>query len=123
MSYHHMGGTLGRAAFTAFVASGLLGLSAAQAQSIDVTGKDRLSAETRSVQVRYGDLNLANAGGRDRLEQRIRWAVKQVCGGTPRGLFQRVDQAQCTAAASDDAMTQARRAAPALAAASPRPAG
>ncbi len=124
MLYNRAGGVPGRAASMAVIAFAALGLSAAaQAQSIDVTGKDKLSAETRSVQIRYGDLNLASAGDRDRLEQRVRWAVKQVCGGTPRGLFQRVDQANCAAAASNDAMLQARRVAPALAVASPHPRG
>lgn len=37
------------------------------------------NGERRSVTVRYDDLNLASASGRDRLTTRIRFAVRAVC--------------------------------------------
>ena len=37
-------------------------------------------AETRSVRVSYSDLNLASAAGKARLDRRIAFAAKQICG-------------------------------------------
>ena len=37
------------------------------------------AAETRSVNVRYGDLDLTSAEGQERLDQRLERAVRKVC--------------------------------------------
>lgn len=89
---------------------------AAQAQTIDVTGAERIGAETRTARVHYGDLDLAAADGRDRLDRRVRRAVTQVCGSTPKkALDRRNDHARCTVMAREDAAAQLRSAVPMLA--------
>lgn len=49
-----------------------------------------------SVEVRYDDLNLASSVGRDRLDTRIRSAIRQVCYSEPSPtLRQRVSAQRC----------------------------
>lgn len=59
--------------------------------------------DTRSIIVRYDDLNLASASGRERLETRVRSAVRQVCG-VHGGLTlrERASALACTAEATRD---------------------
>jgi UrcA family protein len=74
--------------------------TALPAQTIDVTGGQRLSAQTRTIQVRYSDIDLRADRGRDQLDRRIRWAAGAVCGSNPiRGLERRNDHAACETAA------------------------
>lgn len=62
--------------------------------------------DSRSVTVRYDDLNLGNQAGRDRLETRIRTAVRQVCRTPNRmTLAERARELECVADASRDANT------------------
>lgn len=61
--------------------------------------------ETRSVEVRYGDLNIASPAGKAVLQQRIGSAIDTVCGtvdGQP--LPQRADVARCRTDAHKSAM-------------------
>lgn len=57
-------------------------------------------ANVKTKEVRHADLDLSSAEGRERLQTRIRQAVKQVCG-TPRGwtVAERQDRENCEAAA------------------------
>lgn len=55
----------------------LVALAAATAL---VTPTVSQAAETDTVRVPYGDLNLASNFGRDRLQQRIAFAAQVVCG-------------------------------------------
>ena len=67
-------------------------------------------AEFKSKKVRYADLNLASENGRDRLEMRIKKAVKQVCASPPAfTLAERMDQAQCVTAAYRKAAPESAR--------------
>ena len=53
-----------------------------------------------SVTVRYDDLNLASAAGRERLDVRVRTAIKSMCSVDPRpSLRQRAASAECETAA------------------------
>lgn len=63
--------------FVAFASAAALLCSAplAQAQSV--------SEDTPTVRVGYGDLDIARAGGRAVLEQRIRQAIERVCPRRP----------------------------------------
>lgn len=105
-----------RALVCALAAIGVVaGASAASGQAIDVTGTQRVGAETKSVQVAFGDLDLVAGPGRARLDRRIRWAAGYVCGSVPRkGLDARNDQAACKTAAVDDANAQLRTLVPAM---------
>lgn len=42
-----------------------------------------VAAQTVSVEVPYGDLDLTKADGRDVLDRRLTRAARQVCGGRP----------------------------------------
>jgi UrcA family protein len=64
-------------AFTALAALALSGVASAPAQTAGLDG------ETVSVNVPYGDLNLASAAGAGEMLQRIRHAAIQVCGPAP----------------------------------------
>ena len=52
------------------------------AASISVTGMaaPAFASETKSVNVRYDDLNLNTVSGQETLERRLEKAAKQVCG-------------------------------------------
>jgi UrcA family protein len=39
-------------------------------------------AETKSIRISYSDLNLASASGKARLDRRIAFATRQICGVT-----------------------------------------
>ena len=63
--------------------------------------------DSHSVIVRYDDLNLGSQAGRDRLETRVRTAVRQVCSTPDRTtLAQRARILECMADASRDANTR-----------------
>jgi len=60
--------------------------------------------EKQSVSVRYDDLNLVSASGRERLETRVRSAVRQICGVNGRmTLTEQAHVLACKAEASRDA--------------------
>ncbi len=62
--------------------------------------------ERRSVVVRYDDLNLSSAHGRERLNARVKYAVQTVCGSRTsyrQALRERAIALQC----EDTAMTDA----------------
>jgi UrcA family protein len=60
--------------------------------------------ERQSVVVRYDDLNLSSASGRERLTTRVRMAVLQVCGARDtRDLKAKAQAATCKKAAMRDA--------------------
>ncbi len=57
--------------------------------------------------VRYGDLNLASAAGRDRLTVRVRMAVRRMCGSMTRlTLQEQVATRRCITAAYKSAEPQ-----------------
>ncbi|MDB5688809.1 MAG: UrcA family protein [Sphingomonas bacterium] len=61
-------------------AAATLGTAAvAQPSSIDVNGRANVGSVTRSKVVAIGDLNLANAQGQRRLDQRLRHTASYVC--------------------------------------------
>jgi UrcA family protein len=67
-------------------------------------------AEFKSKKVRYADLNLASETGRDRLEMRIKQAVKKVCASPPAfTLAERMDQTKCETAAYRKAAPESAR--------------
>lgn len=80
--------------FAAVAVAGALVLSAVPA-----------AASQRSVEVRYGDLNLASEAGSAKLKQRVALAVKKVCGDADmRNLAERESVIRCrreTAARTD----------------------
>ena len=56
--------------------------------------------ERPSVSVRYDDLNLETSAGRERLDTRVRYAIKSICAIDPRPtLAQRAAALECEAAA------------------------
>lgn len=62
--------------------------------------------DVRSVVVRYDDLNLTSASGRDRLTKRVKNAVETVCDSRPHyrpTLADRTRAAKCEAIAMRDA--------------------
>lgn len=62
---------------------------------------------SRSVEVKYADLDLTSADGKATLENRLKGAVRSVCGGyDPRSLTDMRDHHQCV----DQASTTAKRA-------------
>lgn len=67
-------------------------------------------ADVKTKEVRHADLDLSSAEGRDRLQTRIRQAVKQVCG-SPRGftMEERQDQRNCEKDAFLKAAPQSER--------------
>lgn len=81
--------------FAVLSAAALLMAGAAQAQSV----------QTRSITVKFGDLNLSSPSGRQALDQRIQRAIWYVCGDRPSPveLDKRPDWMACRTAASDNA--------------------
>ena len=64
------------------------------------------NGDRRSVVVRYDDLNLSSAQGRERLNTRVKFAVQTVCGSRPlyrQGLRERAVALQCEDSAMADA--------------------
>ncbi len=68
------------------------------------------SAEWKSKEVGYEDLDLSTPKGQDRLKTRVKQAVKMVCG-SPRAitLNERMDQNRCENEAIARAMPKAER--------------
>lgn len=81
--------------FAVLSTAALLVAGAAQAQSV----------QSRSITVRFGDLNLSSPSGRRVLDQRIQRAIWYVCGDRPSPveLDKRPDWLACRATASDNA--------------------
>ena len=48
--------------------------------SVPAAAEDDIDGERHSVVVRYDDLNLLSAQGRERLTTRVKYAVQEVCG-------------------------------------------
>ncbi|MBL8651333.1 MAG: UrcA family protein [Sphingopyxis sp.] len=72
--------------------------------SLPAAAQDDPSVDKRSVAVRYDDLNLANAAGRERLSARVQSAVRQVCGvRSARDAWERQTASKCKDAAMRDA--------------------
>jgi UrcA family protein len=65
-------------------------------------------AKIESLDVYYGDLNLANRAGADAMLRRIKFAARQVCGSEPdlRVLRERLNFKRCVRQASKDAVQQ-----------------
>ena len=62
------------------------------------------NAETRSVKVEYGDLDLASAEGKTTLQGRLKGAVRTVCGAADnRNLKEIADVSNCEAQANQTA--------------------
>ncbi|WP_226016069.1 UrcA family protein [Novosphingobium sp. FKTRR1] len=53
--------------------------------------------EVASIEVRYGDLNLASAQGQDQLDARLRQAARKVCGASfgPMPLSEELNARKC----------------------------
>ena len=85
-------------AFSAIVGAALLA-APALAQSPD----------TMSVAVRTADLDLSSAGGRARLDRRVRQAAARICGESPRALEFRDAHRTCRSDVLADAETQIAR--------------
>lgn len=68
-------------------------------------------AEQKNKEVKYEDLDLASDKGQQRLQTRIKYAVKSVCG-SPRAmtLAERLDMARCETDAMANAMPKAAQA-------------
>lgn len=81
-------------------------LLAASALAISVPA----SADWKSKQVGYEDLDLATSEDQARLKTRVKQAAKQVCG-SPRGfsLKERLDQRRCESESIARAMPKAER--------------
>ncbi|MBJ7501268.1 MAG: UrcA family protein [Sphingopyxis sp.] len=63
--------------------------------------------EQQSVTIRYDDLNLSSESGRDRLTNRVKMAIRQVCNSNSRRtLAERAETRRCEVQASRDADTQ-----------------
>lgn len=62
--------------------------------------------EPSQVRVAYGDLDLTSDAGQDTLNQRIRSAVKRVCGSMGRSASEAIDYAGCKKAAFANARGQ-----------------
>ncbi len=63
-------------------------------------------SERRTAIVKYGDLNLSTAKGREALSSRVKFAVRQVCGSRPhyrQTLAERAPAIQCEKSAMADA--------------------
>ncbi|WP_422061365.1 UrcA family protein [Sphingopyxis sp.] len=52
-----------------------------------------------SVTIHYNDLNLSTSAGRERLDTRVRMAIKSMCSVDSRSLRQRAAALECEAAA------------------------
>jgi UrcA family protein len=82
--------------------------SAAVLTAATLTASTATAQDTRSVEVRYDDLNLESAAGQARLETRIGSAVRSVCGAAngPQSLSQRAAILACTRTAREKATTE-----------------
>lgn len=80
--------------------------------SLAAAGAPAVAAETETVvaNVRTDDLNLTRTAGRERLDLRIRNAVRRACNSAHRGAADRADEAACVATALADADHKAARA-------------
>ena len=85
-----------------------LALSCAAAAVVAAATPAMAGHNTKSVE--YQDLDLSSPHGQARLQTRVKYAVKQVCG-TPRAfsLAEKADLAQCEAQAIAKAMPKAER--------------
>lgn len=69
--------------------------------SASANAQDRI---IRSVEVQYADLDLTSEGGKEALQNRLRGAVRTVCGGyDSRNLRDTIDYRQCTGEARQSA--------------------
>ena len=82
--------------------------TAAALSAATLTTSAAIAQDTRSVEVRYDDLNLESAAGQARLDARIGSAVRSVCGVTtgPQSLAQRAATLACTRAAREKASVE-----------------
>jgi UrcA family protein len=86
----------------------LIALSAL-AFSFAVSGNTAMAntAETTSKSVSFADLNLSTEAGQDRLESRVKSAVKEVCGAAnSRGLQEQIQINKCRQTAMKSATRQ-----------------
>ena len=65
--------------FVTIIRTGMIGTAAMMAV-VSVPAIAASTGEPQSIEVSYGDLNLASASGRDRLQSRVRRAAAKVCG-------------------------------------------
>lgn len=79
--------------------------SAAVLAAAALTAPVASAQDTRSIEVRYDDLNLETTAGQARLETRIGSAVRSVCGVAPgpQSLAHRAASQACARAARDKA--------------------
>jgi UrcA family protein len=81
-----------------------IAVSPAQAENL-VVSADRNATLTTTV--RYSDLNLASARGREQLDRRVRGAIRQVCGEPViMPLSQRLSERRCVSGAWQGAEPQ-----------------
>lgn len=74
--------------------------AALAASSIAVPSLAQDGGDKATATVRYDDLNLASAAGRERLDTRVRTAIKSMCAADSRqNLQQRAASLECEAAA------------------------
>jgi len=84
------------------IATGMMAGFAMDAEAASAT-----DVETRSVAVRYADLDLNKDAGARTLYQRLRNATREACGTSdPRDLRSRAAVRECRAAALTDAVTR-----------------
>lgn len=85
-----------------------LALSFAAAAVVAASAPAMAGVKTKSVE--YHDLDLASPQGQARLQTRVKYAVKQVCG-SPRAfsIAEKIDLARCEADAMANAMPKAER--------------
>jgi UrcA family protein len=87
----------------AIVAAPLFGALALGATALPAQAQD-----TRTIEVRYSDLNLSTAEGRQSLQTRVRSAAKNVCGGQPTTSYgpEKIAYTHCFTAAMKSANAQ-----------------
>lgn len=78
----------------ALLVTGTLFAGTALADPLVVTGRAP-AEEARTATVRFGDLDLASPAGRQRLEWRVRGAVRAVCPDEGRGVAADRHEAEC----------------------------
>ena len=82
-------------------------LTAAAAALVPASVSAELAAtDSRSVEVKHADLNLASAAGKETLHRRISLAIRQVCGSYQLDLIGNRQVSRCRDEALDGAVAQ-----------------
>lgn len=91
------------AKFSLFLLAAPMVLTAAATPAMAATDDN---GERRTAHVRYDDLNLSTAKGRESLTTRVKYAIQKVCGSRPhyrQPLSERASAVQCEKSATADA--------------------